>query len=121
MPRLSEMMKPEDWKKAQERFKKRVEGREDSVSVSPEIYLTAEFGYYFGWAGVIAILNNEITLDKAFVLLEGARKVWYHKLIEQASANRTSISSALASSKAKASKAFEDGMRPYRKGAQVDE
>lgn len=121
MPRLSEMMKPEDWEKARERYQKRVEGDRDDVKVSPEIYLTAEFGYYFGWAGVMAILNNEITLDKAFVLLEGARKVWYHKLIEQASANRTSISSAMASSRSKASKAFEDGMRPYRKGAQVDE
>lgn len=121
MPRLSEMMKPEDWKKAQERYRKRVEGGKDGVSVSPEIYLTAEFGYYFGWAGVMAILNNEITLDKAFVLLEGARKVWYNKLIEQASATRTSFNSAMAGSKSKSNKAFEEGMRPYKEGAKIDE
>lgn len=120
MPRLSEMMTPEDWEKVKERYRRRVQSGLET-KVSPEIYLTAEFGYYFGWEGIQAILKNEITMEVAYALLEGARKVWYHKLTEQASANRTSINSAMAQTKAKASKAFEDGMRPFTEGAKIDE
>ena len=120
MPRLSEMMTPEDWEKAKERYRQRVQSGLDT-RVSPEVYLTAEFGYYFGWDGIKAILNNEISMEVAFVLLEGARKVWYHKLVEQASANRTSINSAMAQSKAKSTKAFDDGMRPFTEGAKINE
>lgn len=117
MPRLSDMMKPEDWAKAKERYQKRIERREDT-KVSPEIYLTAEFGYYFGWAGIMAILSNQITLDKAYVLLEGARKVWYQKIVEQASANQVSFGTAL-SKHPKAN--LEKGMRPFVKRSEIDE
>lgn len=121
MPRLSDMMSAQDWEKAQERFKKRIEGERDDVKVSPEIYLTAEFGYYYGWEAMKAIFDNEITLDKVFVLLEGARKVGYKKLVEQASAFRTSIGSALAPTKSKSKTAFELGMKPFEKEARIDE
>lgn len=93
---LLDLMPKADREKAVARGKKRLEQRKGS-KVSPEIYTVAEFGYYFGWEGVLAIKRGYIetidaqgktvkepfTLEEVMVLLEGARKVWYSKLIEQ--------------------------------------
>lgn len=53
------------------------------IQVDPETLFIAEFGYYYGWGGVDAILNNKITLTDASALLQGAIKVWYGKLAQQ--------------------------------------
>lgn len=91
------------------------------LDVSPEIYTVAEFGYYFGWDGVIAIKRGYIetvgsdgkvvkepfTLEEAMVLLEGARKVWYSKLIEQ------THSGLVANSFKTSSKSFDNSIKPF--------
>jgi len=55
-----------------------------SSSVSPEVYLYSEFGYYFGWPGIRAMKRNEITLEEAVALIEGCKKVWASKMVDYA-------------------------------------
>ena len=80
---LLDLMTPEHREQAISRFRKRMEKREhDGNKVTNEIYLISEFGFYYGWDGIKAIRNNEITMKEVFILLEGARKVWYAKNLE---------------------------------------
>lgn len=104
------MMTPEEQKKMLDRFKERTGQKEDSegVKVNPQIYLVAEFGYYYGWQGIKAVRENDITFDEMFALLEGARKVWYKKITEQNHIITTAIASALAKK--------GEGQRIYREG-----
>lgn len=125
---LLDLMPPEEAEKALQRGKNRL-GRQKakrSLDISPEIYLVSEFGYYFGWEAVLAIRRgyttvpgtNEkeiFTLDEAQVLLEGAKKVWYSKLIEQAHAGI--ISNTFSSS----SKSFDKAVEPFTEKAEVKE
>lgn len=97
---LLDLMPKEEAEKAIERGRKRMQ-RNKGSKVSPEMYTVAEFGYYFGWEGVLAIKRGYIdktdskgnvvkepfTLDEVLVLLEAARKVWYSKVIEQSHGN----------------------------------
>lgn len=45
------------------------------TNVELEWLLTAEFGYYYGYAAIEAILENKITMDQVAKLLAGARKL----------------------------------------------
>lgn len=60
--------------------------KNESTKVDENWLFIAEFGYYYGWQGVKAILDNEITMDVANILLAGARKVWAGHLYDHASA-----------------------------------
>lgn len=117
MPNLLELMKPEDREKAVARFKKRMEGTEKYDNRVPtEMYLLAEFGYYFGWQAVKDIKDNLYTLEEVYPLLEGARKVWYSKLVEQARASQISTASVMAKSP---NQAFKKGIKPFAEMAKV--
>lgn len=83
----------------------------DDIAVTPEMYFLAEFGYYFGWPGVLSLENDEIGLDKAQQLLAAARKVWYLKLYEQ------SLGNFYAS---KDSKTFDKGIKAFVKKMKVN-
>lgn len=85
---------------------------QDTVIVTPEMYFLAEFGYYFGWPGVLAIENGDITLEKAGQLIAATRKVWYTKLYEQ------SITGFYAN---KDGKTFNSGMKPFINKMKVQE
>lgn len=115
-------------KKALERAEKRLERQraKKGLDVSPEIYLVSEFGYYFGWDALLAIRRGYtivpetgekeiLTLEEAQVLLEGARKVWYSKLIEQANAGI--ISNTFHTS----SKSFDTAISQFKEKAEVKE
>lgn len=106
---LLDIMSPNERDKALERASKRQERLKTrkGLDISPEIYEICEFGYYFGWEAVMAVrrgytvtpgTNKEeaLTMDEVRILLEGARKVWYTKLIESASANMASTASAFS-------------------------
>ena len=77
------------------------------LDISPEIYETCEFGYYFGWDALLAVRRGYtiepvtgekelLALDEVQIILEGARKVWYTKLVESAGANMASTASAFS-------------------------
>lgn len=114
---LLDLMTPEDRKKVEERFAQRMARKEIENKISNEVYIVAEFGYYFGWAGVQAIRNNEITIEEAFGLLEGARKVWYTKLCEQGRMTVTAVAAPLAAKGA--NKVYNDGMKGFVERARI--
>ena len=76
-------------------------------SVSPEVFLIAEFGYYFGWSGVQAIRHNEILLEEVVALLDGAKKVWASKMVDYA--HSTMIGNSF---KTQATN-FNDAVKPF--------
>lgn len=112
MPNLLDRIKPEDRAKIQEAYERRMARRLDAQDnkVSNELYLVAEFGYYFGWEAIMAVRNDQIGLKEMFALVEAARKVWYTKLCEQARATQAATGSIMAKNPAKA---FKDGMQPF--------
>lgn len=125
---LLDLMSEDERKKAIERADKRMQRNKSrkGLDVSPEIFLVAEMGYYFGWEGLMAvrrgytinpITNDEeiFTLAEAQVLLEGARKVWYTKLTEQAHAGMISNSFNIRST------SFESAVQPFTEKAEVKE
>lgn len=118
---LLDMMTPEEQKKMLDRFKERTGQKEDSegVKVNPQIYLVAEFGYYYGWQGIKAVRENDITFDEMFALLEGARKVWYKKITEQNHIITTAIASALAK-KGEGQKIYREGMSKIIQRGKID-
>ncbi len=100
-----------------ERYKKRIESKfseDNKFEVSPEIYILSELGYFYGWSAIQAALNNEITLEAALALVDGAKKVHYARLIDDAHAQVVAIQSAHAD---KPSEAFSQGMKPFTERA----
>lgn len=120
-------MPKEEAAKAIERAQKRTQNVDrGNLAISPEIYLVAEMGYYFGWEAVMTVrrgytidpeTGNKImfTLEEAQVLLEGARKVWYAKLAEQTHSGM--ISNSFSSS----SNSFNSAIKPFTQKAEVKE
>lgn len=90
----------------------------EPIKVSPEELMVAEFGYYFGWEAMVAILNNEISLEDAGVLLAGARKVWSAKVVDLASVIYTA--SAASQSGKKAKSVMNKGLKEFIKQAKAD-
>lgn len=123
-------MSPEEREKALKRAERRLSSKRGH-DISPEIYLVAEFGYYFGWDGILAIkrgyiektdglgkaIKEPFTLEEAMVLLEGARKVWASKVVDKAHA--TLIGTQTAYSKTPRD-TFEKGAEPYIKKANLE-
>lgn len=110
-----DLMPKEERERAIEKANKRLSNQKQrkSLDVSPEMYLTSEFGYYYGWEAIKAIRNDEITLPEVQVLLEGARKVWYAKLIEQTQAGIVSNTFTTPA------KGFDQATRQFAERAEV--
>lgn len=120
---LLDLMSPEDKEKAIARGRKRLE-RSKGSAISPEMFITAEFGYYFGFEGIMAIKRGYIetmgsdgkvvrepfTLEEVLALLEAAKKVWYSKVID--TAHGTMVASSAKYSK-QPGEAFKGGMKPF--------
>lgn len=114
--------------KYEERAEKRLAKQQENtnVSVPPEFYMAAEFGYYFGWEAVLALRRGYtvdpstqekelLTMVEAQLLLEGARKVWYAKLVDQAEAG------VISNTFNAASKSFDDAIKPIKDKANIQE
>ena len=71
--------------------------QDQATKVDSEWLAIAEFGMYFGWQAVKAVLNDTITSAEMFMLLEGARKVNKLKLYNETRA--VFIGTASANSK----------------------
>lgn len=122
---LLDLMSPEDRQKAIAKAEKRLERRKtQSLDVSPEMFIVAELGYYFGWEAVVAIKRGFITtydekmnlkkstftLEEALALIEGAKKVWYSKVIDTAHGNFIAHRSTMVKEQGKE---FNKGMKPF--------
>lgn len=90
----------------------------EPVKVSPEELFIAEFGYYYGWEGVVALVNNQVSMTDANTLLTGARKVWNAKMVDVASAVFTA--SAAAQSGKRAKQIMNKGLKEFIKQAKAD-
>lgn len=128
---LLDLMPDAEREKAIERGKKRLEKRKarKGLDVSPEIFEICEFGYYFGWEAVMAIRRGYtvapvtgekelLSMEEVQVMLEGARKVWYSKLIESASASMSSTASAFSKTPYQT---LENSLKPMQEKAEVTE
>lgn len=91
--------------------------KNEATKVDENWLFIAEFGFYFGWDGVRAILNNEITMDVANILLTGARKVWSGHLYDHATA---SFIGSISSQTKKPSQTFKKATRDMLKQARAD-
>ena len=122
---LLDLMSPEDKQKAIAKGKKRMErSKTQTLDVSPEMFVIAELGYYFGWEAVVAIKRGFITtyddkmnlkkstftLEEALALIEGAKKVWYSKVID--TAHGQFIAQRSAQEKEQGAE-FNKGMKPF--------
>lgn len=97
---LLDLMPEADRKLALEKAEKRLARRSSKAgSVSTELYIVAQLGYYYGWEAVLAIRRGYTTthkmeggvsvterepfyLDEAIALIEAADKVWYTKQVD---------------------------------------
>lgn len=84
--------------------------RAEDDGVTPEMYLLAEFGYYFGWPAIQAVRNNEISMDMVHLLVASARKVWYSKVVDLS--HGATVANVASNSKG-VSRVFSKGMKPF--------
>ena len=113
-PRQLELT-PEDMAKVLKR-KRQVEA--SKIKVPPEELFVAEFGVHFGWEGMVALMNNQITMDDAQSLLAGARKVWDGRLVDMASVIFTA--NAAVQSGKNAQSVMTKGLDEFVKQARAD-
>ena len=106
-------LKPDELKKVQA---VRLRHEQTNPKVDQEWYFIAAFGKHFGWGGVQAILNNEIDLGTANMLMAGARKVDYAHMFEDA---QTAFIALGSSNSKKPSNTFESLTKGIRKGMTV--
>jgi hypothetical protein len=119
---LLDLMPKEARERAIARAEKRLAKR--TGQISPEMYLVAEAGYYFGWEAIVAIKRGYIeytdkngttkqsllTLEEVSSLVDAARKVWYTKVLDQSLGNMN----ANISAKTKTPKeAYIQTMKPF--------
>lgn len=85
MANLLDLMTEEDRQRMLERYEQRMtpDPERGQHEVAPELYIVSELGYYYGWEAIMAVRNNEITLEEVYAYVEGAKKVYYSKLIEE--------------------------------------
>lgn len=119
---LLDLMPKEEREKALARAEKRLAKR--TGQISPEMYLVAEAGYYFGWEAIVAIKRGYIeyvdkdgitkqsllTLEEVSSLVDAARKVWYTKVLDQSLGNMNATISAHTSTPVKA---YKQTMKPF--------
>lgn len=110
MANLLDLMSPEHRESALERYRERTADRGIDNKVSSQIYLLAEFGYYYGWQAVKDVRDCVITEEEMFVLLEGARKVYYNKLVEKSQVMTTAVATPLSKN---SKKTYNEGMKQF--------
>ena len=92
----------------------RLKNGSKSPKVDPEWMIISEFGYYFGYPGVKAILSNEITTAEMMQLILGSRKLYNIMILDHANAARA----AEASLKTKnPNKTYKEMLKEYIAGA----
>ena len=92
--------------------------RKESTQVDEEWLFIAKFGRHYGYRGIEAILNNEISLETAIVLLEAGEKIHASEVIDHAVATQVANASVNAK-KGQAQTVFKKGMRHFIKKAEL--
>lgn len=143
MPSLLELLPKEEREKAIENGRKRLERNKarKGRDVSPEIFLVAKAGVYWGWEAMMTIRRgytiehvvdnrgelvldksgnpvvkkSTITLEEVQLLLDGADKVRYSQLTEETHAG------VVANTFRSSSKSFDNAIEPFKEKAQVTE
>lgn len=92
--------------------------QDEKTKVSPEELFISEFGLYFGWQGVKALMDNEIDMHSATTLVAGVRKVKARDMTDLAMAVFTA--SAAAQSGKKAQSVLSKGLREFIKQSKAD-
>jgi hypothetical protein len=119
---LLDLMPKEARERAIARAEKRLAKR--TGQISPEMYLVAEAGYYFGWEAIVAIKRGYIeytgkdgtakqsilTLEEVSTLVDAARKVWYTKVLDQSLGNMNANISANTKTPMEA---YKQTMKPF--------
>lgn len=128
---ILDLMSPDEKQKALDKAEKRLSKKVSSGSVSPELFIVGELGYYYGWDAVMAIRRGytieydskgniekvPFTLEEATALIEAGKKVYYSKLIEQSHASMVAGASKWSKDPAKS---FNSGMQPFTEKARVE-
>lgn len=94
----------------------RSKARREGAKISPEWGFVARFGKFYGWQGVMAILNNEIDLETAIMLMRGADSVRASEVIDFANA---SYIAGIASRSKKGSSIMKKGLKNYIQDAKA--
>ena len=74
--------------------KAKVKARQDRFDVQRDNFITrewlslSEFGVYFGWEAILAVLDDVITLPQMNMLIRGARNIHSGYVYDQAVASR---------------------------------
>jgi len=119
---LLDLMPKEARDRALARAEKRLAKR--TGQISPEMYLVAEAGYYFGWEAIVAIKRGYIeytdkdgttkqsllTLEEVSSLVDAARKVWYTKVLDQ---SLGSMNANISSNTKNPMEAYRSTMKPF--------
>lgn len=106
-------IKPEDLAKVEKNRRDR-----EAIQIDENQLFIAEFGKHFGWGGVEAILNNEIDMQTAVWLMNGARKVDHRYTLNTAQA--VFVGSGSVNSK-KPKQAFERATKDLKKATKADQ
>lgn len=132
MSNILDLMTPEDRQKSLEAFEKRMAGDtsfRSNQKISPVSFMLAEFGYYYGWEAIAAAKRGYIegfnekdqkrvkiplTMEEIAEYTEGARKVWYSKVIDNARANQIGVATAFNDND---KHAFEKATKPFAERA----
>lgn len=96
----------------------RARARLESAKISPEWHFVGRFGYYFGWNGAQAIMNNEIDFDVAQTMIRSAEKIRSAEVIDMANAMYVA---SVASNSKKGAKIMKQGLAGYVKNSKVDD
>ena len=127
MANLFDLMTPEDKRKSLDAYEKRMNGDTSyrSQKISAISFLLAEFGYYYGWEAIAAAKRGYIegydeihqkrikiplTMEEINEYVEGARKVWYGKVIDNARASQIGTATAFNDND---KHAFDKAIKPY--------
>lgn len=122
MTNVLDLLTDEEKKEIKARYQERIKRRQNSSKpkITPEIYLIAKFGIYFGWEAVRDVLNDKISLEMMFAMIEGAEKVYYSQLCENTRGTFVAQSSSMAKNGFEAQKCFNTGTEAWRKRAKME-
>ena len=126
-------MSDADKQKSLSAFEKRMAGDTSfrkSHKISPVSFLISEFGYYYGWGAIEAVKRGYImgsddngdeykiplNMEEVAELVEGARKVWYGKVVDSSRGSQIAVGSVLSKNP---NSTFDKGMKPFVKGAKL--
>lgn len=90
----------------------RLKANQEATSVSPEWMFVARFGYFYGYEGIKAIMDNQIDFEIAQTLLRGAEKMEARGVVD--TANAVYIANIASRSK-KGSQLLKKGLAGYVK------